>query len=152
MRSPTLKHSKNEWRNYRGGALVEFAIVLPLLLILVFGIIEFGLLLYNQAVITNASREGARAGIYYYTEAPHYLDDEEIATIAENYCKDNLISFGSDEPTAEAEQGSVTGDELKVTVEYVYEFLVTSILIENLPGVDEFGKIKLQAKTVMLLE
>jgi Flp pilus assembly protein TadG len=46
-----------------GAAAVEFAILLPLLAGLVFGIIEFGLLLYNQQVITNASREGARAAI-----------------------------------------------------------------------------------------
>ena len=46
-----------------GQALVELALVLPLLLILAFGIVEFGLLMYNKAVITNASREGARVGI-----------------------------------------------------------------------------------------
>ena len=43
-----------------GSAVVEFAIVLPILLLIVFGIINFGVLMYNQSVITNAAREGAR--------------------------------------------------------------------------------------------
>lgn len=47
----------------KGAAMVEFAIVLTLLLILAFGIIEFGVILYNQQVLTNAAREGARQGI-----------------------------------------------------------------------------------------
>ena len=51
---------KKFFKCQRGAAAVEFAIVLPLLLVFVFGIIEFGFLLYDKAVITNASREGAR--------------------------------------------------------------------------------------------
>ena len=47
----------------RGASAVEFALILPLLIVLTFGIIEFGLLMYNQQVLTNAAREGARYGI-----------------------------------------------------------------------------------------
>jgi Flp pilus assembly protein TadG len=47
----------------RGAAVVEFAFVLPLLLVILFGIIEFSFLLYDKAMLTNASREGARVGI-----------------------------------------------------------------------------------------
>jgi Flp pilus assembly protein TadG len=46
-------------KDQNGGAVVEFAIILPLLIALLFGIVEFGLLLYNKQIITNASREGA---------------------------------------------------------------------------------------------
>ena len=52
-------------RDEHGGSLVEFAIVMPLLFVILFGIIEFGILLYDKAMITNASREGARAGIVF---------------------------------------------------------------------------------------
>ncbi len=49
----------------RGQALVEFAIVLvPLLLILV-GVIQFGFLFGANVTLTNAAREGARAGTIY---------------------------------------------------------------------------------------
>ena len=50
-------------QNQKGAAAVEFAIIFPLLVTLAFGIIELSVLFFNKAMITNASREGARAGI-----------------------------------------------------------------------------------------
>ena len=50
-------------RGERGAAAVEFAITAVVLLMIVFGIIEFGILMFDKHVLTNASREGARAGI-----------------------------------------------------------------------------------------
>jgi Flp pilus assembly protein TadG len=44
----------------RGAAAVEFALLLPLLLLLLFGIIDFGRALNAQITITQAAREGAR--------------------------------------------------------------------------------------------
>lgn len=46
----------------RGQALVELALVLPLLLTLVMGIVDVGYLFNHQLTLTNASREGARLG------------------------------------------------------------------------------------------
>lgn len=46
--------------NQKGQALVELAILLPLLLLIVFGITEFGRALYIKNSLTNAAREGAR--------------------------------------------------------------------------------------------
>jgi Flp pilus assembly protein TadG len=46
----------------RGAAVVEFALVLPLLLVLVLGAIDWGYFFYVEEVVTNAAREGARAG------------------------------------------------------------------------------------------
>ncbi len=43
--------------------MVEFAVVAPLLILLVIGIIEFGRLLMVQQILTNASREGARRAV-----------------------------------------------------------------------------------------
>ena len=47
-------------RSECGAALVEFAIVLPVLILLVFGIVDFGRLLYTLNNLTSAVREGAR--------------------------------------------------------------------------------------------
>jgi Flp pilus assembly protein TadG len=47
-------------RSERGAELIEFALTLPLLLLLVLGIIEFGFLFQEYEVVTNATREGAR--------------------------------------------------------------------------------------------
>lgn len=46
--------------NERGAAAVEFALVLPVLILLLFGIIEFGAAYNAQILVTNAAREAAR--------------------------------------------------------------------------------------------
>ena len=51
---------KRQERYERGAVAVEFALVLPLLLTLVFGIIEFGRIYNAQIVFSNAAREAAR--------------------------------------------------------------------------------------------
>ncbi|MBV1852177.1 TadE/TadG family type IV pilus assembly protein [Catellatospora tritici] len=48
-------------RRDRGAAAAELAMVLPLLMLILFGIIDFGLLLKAQISVTEAAREGARA-------------------------------------------------------------------------------------------
>lgn len=48
-------------RRERGAAAVEFALVLPILIMLIFGIIDFGRMLNARITITEAAREGARA-------------------------------------------------------------------------------------------
>ncbi len=57
-------------RSERGAELVEFALVLPLLLVLIGGIIDFGFLFQRYEVVTNAAREGARLrSLAGYTDA-----------------------------------------------------------------------------------
>ena len=50
-------------RSQAGAELVEFALALPLLLLVFGGIVDFGLLLQRQQVMTNAAREGARLAV-----------------------------------------------------------------------------------------
>jgi Flp pilus assembly protein TadG len=53
-----------------GAALIEFALTLPLLLLILVGIFDFGFLFQKYQVVTNAAREGARMMILPgYTEA-----------------------------------------------------------------------------------
>ena len=47
----------------RGQSLVEFALVLPVLLLLLLGILEFGWLFNGQITLTSAAREGARTAV-----------------------------------------------------------------------------------------
>ncbi|MGD2148822.1 MAG: pilus assembly protein [Anaerolineae bacterium] len=47
----------------RGQELLEYALVLPLLLLLIFGIVDFGLAFFAYNSVANAAREGARAGV-----------------------------------------------------------------------------------------
>ncbi len=57
-------------RGDRGASAVEFALVVPLLLVLVFGIINFGILFSQQLSINNAVREGARRAVVADPNAP----------------------------------------------------------------------------------
>ena len=50
-------------RNDRGQSLVEFALVLPIFLLLIFGVVDAGRLVYTYNTISNAARDGARVAI-----------------------------------------------------------------------------------------
>ena len=62
-------------RNEAGQSMVEMALVLPILLILIGGIVDFGWLFYNQLSLTNAAREGARYAAIHYTDAGEWKQD-----------------------------------------------------------------------------
>ena len=134
------------WKREEGQALVEFAIVLPILVILLVGMMEFGLLLYNQHVITNASREGARYGIV--ARIPR-RDVGEIETVVDLYCQDHMVTFGAGTPKTDVVPldtgGQLFGADLSVTVTFHYDFLVLPNFVLNLIG-------DLQAQTTMKYE
>lgn len=143
-------------RNEKGGAIVETAIIIMLLLIFIFGIIEFGLLLFNKQVITNASREGARAGIVMGldrsdpADAHYYVT--EFKTEAFSFCTDHLVSFGSNVPYIDPPyyidlDGNglpSRGDDLTLRLRYQYDFLFLSVL-----GI---GPVDVNAVTIMKFE
>jgi len=62
----SLRHRFPALRGWRdtdaGQSLVEFAMILPLMLVMLFGLVDFGRAFYTWLVITNAAREGARVG------------------------------------------------------------------------------------------
>ena len=138
---------KTTIKNQRGVAAVEFALILIPLVLVVFGTIEFGTLLYDKAVITNASREGARAGIVY--SYPDRIADGEIVNVVNTYCSDHMISLGSNSSvgTTITRSGNASGDTLTVRASYRYNFLVLPGFIASLGN-----GINLQAETVMRLE
>ena len=51
------------WRSERGAELIEMAVALPLLLLVVMGVVDFGFLFQRYMVLTNAAMEGARVGV-----------------------------------------------------------------------------------------
>jgi Flp pilus assembly protein TadG len=54
----------------RGQALVEFAIIIPIFLLLLFGLLDFGRVVYAQQTIAQDAREGARAGLVAALDNP----------------------------------------------------------------------------------
>lgn len=122
----------------RGAQAVEFALVLPFLLIVIFMIIDFAFLVYNQAVITNASREAARAGSVLRTTP---WSTSSVAAVACTYVTGALISMKSGTKTAACSgtadpvitvsnpNGNVPpqfGDPVTVQVTYVYAGFLNS--------------------------
>jgi Flp pilus assembly protein TadG len=79
-------------RECDGAAAVELALSITVLIMLLLGIIEFGLLWYQKQVITNASREAARYGVTYRTKsdgtrlAPKNFTSPTIVQVVNNYC------------------------------------------------------------------
>ncbi|HLT00965.1 MAG TPA: TadE/TadG family type IV pilus assembly protein, partial [Geminicoccaceae bacterium] len=90
--SPRAHQREIGRRRMKGVAAVEFALVVPFLLVVLFGIIDFGFMLYDKAVLTNAAREGARAGIVL---GETRLTKGEIENVAHQYCQGNMIRLGS---------------------------------------------------------
>ena len=58
-----MTRARARWSSEAGAELIEFALVLPLLLLVVLGIIDFGFLFQRYEVVTNAAREGARIAV-----------------------------------------------------------------------------------------
>jgi len=139
----------------KGAAMVEFAIVLPLLLLIVFGIIEFGIIFYDQQVITNASREGARYGIVSQTPR---VTQAQIIQRVKDYCFNNLITFGSTirTPSDIVTTAKITAvfpvDDLRVTVRWNYQFLVLPAFASAFFGGSPDTGITLSATSLMKYE
>lgn len=76
----------------RGAQAVEFALVLPFLLLIIFAVIDFFFLAHNKAVITNASREAARRATLLTTAT---WNTNDIRAVACNYARGALISVGA---------------------------------------------------------
>jgi hypothetical protein len=158
-------------KNHNGATAIEFAIILPLLILVLFGIIEFSLVLFNKHIITNASREGARAGIvsrgtvrFQDTGPTIEIDTVDVKAVVDSYLANHLITFGdTDRRDILVEIWNADGefapfldivdlddrqtsfeDPLKVTVTYDYEFLVLSIF--------GFGPITLDGTSEMRME
>lgn len=136
----------------RGASAVEFAIVLPVLLLLLFGTIEFGVLFFDKAVITNASREGARRGVVWWTDSVG--TSFAIANVqgpvedtVDTYCKDYLISFGATSPSPTTTLAQPDSEHLKVTVQYKYDFLIIPNFVTSI-----VGPLTLEGVTTMRIE
>jgi hypothetical protein len=68
----------------RGAALVEFAAVAPLLLLILFGIIEYGYIFMVRQTVIHAAREGCRIAVLQTTDEPYAEVTARITEIMES--------------------------------------------------------------------
>lgn len=104
----------------RGAELVEMALVLPLLLLVLVGIIEFGFMFQRFLVLTNAANEGARVAIL-----PTYAaGDAEARAIA--YAVQSGVPAGTVTavmtPGINMTEGARCAQGRRVTVTHTYQF------------------------------
>jgi Flp pilus assembly protein TadG len=70
-------------RSEKGQAMVEFALVLPLLILILCGILDFGWIFFHQILVNNAAREAARySSIHLYDDGAVNDDDTAAAQSA----------------------------------------------------------------------
>lgn len=108
----------------KGVAVIEMALTLPLLLLVVFGIIEYGFALYNKAVITNISREAVRDAILFRVTPK---TSAQVKSFAETRCANRVVSFKPASCTATVTYpGSVvSGATAAVQMSYNYSGFLT---------------------------
>ena len=126
--------------NQRGAAAVEFALLLPVLIMVLFGIIEFGIALSRQQVLATASREGARLGIRQSVPRPTAAD---IQALARRVFTQAGVT-GVTPMIAVTGAGGPSGTDLIVTVSAPYQFYVMANVIPALRGT-----VTLRSRTVM---
>ncbi|WP_144123338.1 TadE/TadG family type IV pilus assembly protein [Catellatospora sichuanensis] len=125
----------------RGAAAVEMALILPILLLLVFGIIDFGRMLNTQIKLTEAAREGARAATILNT---HSGATSRVATVLGSTPVSVTVS-GGHQPCLNA----LPGTDATVRVEHDFEFVTPFAAIAGLIGGTGPGDFTLSATGVM---
>ena len=112
--------------NQRGAVALEFALLLPVFLMILFVIIEFGRMMYGREIVTNAAREGARAGIVARAPATTKPAGGAITAIANNYLMGTGINPADVTFTSLGAQSAFPAT-LTVTAQYRYNFLIPYI-------------------------
>lgn len=120
-------------KTQRGQSLVEFALVLPIFLVVVFAIVDFGMGLRGWITITNAAREGARVGAVYAEPGTAgtlaspascaTVDPADESTIAGRSCSTAAGLPRANLAVGVEGAGGDTGDPVRVKMTYDYDYI-----------------------------
>jgi len=124
----------------RGAAAVEFALLLPLLMLLVFGIVDFGRALNAQITLTQAAREGARLAAL---GEPNVVSSTQAAATGLNPVNVTVTSCPA---------GAGAGVNAVVQVSYTFSFITPIAAIAGLFGSGFGSTMTLTAQGVMPCE
>lgn len=143
----TLRDCRPAGRN-RGAELVEFALVLPVLLLVFAAIVDFALLFRSYEIVTNASREGARVGVlsgYSTTDAQtralQYLDAAGLT---------DARRTAAAAPATLTLPNNVQVSAIQVSVTYPHDFLFLAPITAMFGG--SFGGTSVVGTTTMRTE
>lgn len=126
-------------KSEKGQAMVEFALILPVLLLIIAGIIDFGWVFHQQVIANNASREAARyASVYYYQSSNWDSEAENKAlNVIPSYIKNNY-----------AVTSSVSSINSNTDVEATVNWQTTTFM----PFYSKLFNIQIQSVTKMKIE
>lgn len=125
-RRPDVTHRR------RADSIVEFALVLPMLLLILFGILEVGRVLDAWIVVQNAARQGARVG----TMATNATAAQAGAQQAASSYLQSAFGSRSDIDATPAPIAVVSADAVQVNVEadvHIYTPFMQTILSASVP-------------------
>jgi Flp pilus assembly protein TadG len=113
-------------RRSRGQAMVEFTLILPMLLLLILGIYQFGQTYADYIQVTNAARDGGRKALVSRSDASGVAD---VVTTAKNstwWLNKNQIAV-----TVSPGQPWTTGQNVTVTVTYPYSINLLGFVVAS---------------------
>ena len=151
----TLRPFRRLGRSERGAELIEFALVLPLLLMVVLGIVDFGFLFQRLEVVTNAAREGARMAVL-----PGY-STTDIQTRVRDYVQSGglpVTTGASANPSIDVSTTSITYDAgppaktmqaKRVVVVYTHNYMFLGPVARFFGGGGSFTTIPLTGTATM---
>lgn len=134
------------WGSERGAELIEFAIVMPILLFIIAGIVDFGMMFRTWEAVTNASREGARVGVLPGYNTPD-VQARVNAYLAAAGLTGPRTTTVTNVPVA-TPAGTFTAR--RVNVQYGYQFVILGGFAPMFGG--SFGTINLRGVSVMRTE
>jgi Flp pilus assembly protein TadG len=129
---------RTRYRARRGTALIEFALVVPMLLLLMLGILEFGWYGKNQLSIANAAREGARLASIGRVQSiivkriqnsalPIVVADNNISLQYSTDSGSTYLSFPPDDTSkSPAQNGVPAGTLIRVTITVPHKRLINA--------------------------
>ena len=129
-----------KFRREDGQAMVEFALILPIFLLILCGIIDFGWLFYNQLSLNNACREGARYAVVHTAEN---ADTQSIINHIENMSTTVFANDAVDITVEYTSPADPTSGDVKVSIQADISFF-TPVLSSVL------GKEKTITSTVIM--
>jgi len=109
-------HLKKRIENERGQTMTEFAFVLPILLVLLFGIIQFGIIFNNYVALTDAARAASRKGAVSRNSSDPQGDCQSTGYAAGS----NLKNPGTDFVLT-CSSSWAAGSDVTVTARYPYD-------------------------------
>jgi Flp pilus assembly protein TadG len=136
----------------RGAELIEFALILPLILVVLMGIFDFGFAFQRYEVITNAAREGARLGSlvanYTTSDIQGRVDAYCSAAGLPGGCPSSGVSVDKSAAANITLPGGGTQAGVQVTVTYQHQFAFLGPVMRLIGGAS-FGSVNLRATSRM---